>query len=396
MKQRGFFALIRGGTTVVMLGTACWAAQACVGSPSCFDRGYCPDIPTPDGGAGTSTGGTAGHSGVGGNASGGSTNGGSAGAGNAGTSAGEAGAAGAADACGNSCHGAKPACKSDGTCVECTESAHCTAPKPVCNTASSACVECVGSPDCKAASKPLCDTKTHACVACITDSDCKSADAARCDGGACKACNDNTQCKHVAGKGVCDIGPGQCVQCTGTNYSGCSKDKDSNQLVCDSLKRTCTTAAIEHGVGQCEACVSDANCKLGQLCVLDRFNSKNLGYFCHWKQGDTTDGAPADCATAGRPFAGVQAAAVSIDGQTADICLLRVSTCVANNQFSDKDCKSGSTGNDSLCGADAPNDAKCVPFGVGFRCTMRCLGDDDCPDPSTCDKTATPRVCKLN
>ena len=86
----------------------------------------------------------------------------------------------------------------------------------------------------------------------------------------------------------------------------------------------------------------------------------------------------------------------SIDGESADICGLRSSTCIANNHFSTKDCATSNAADDTKCGFAPPKDAKCSAFGPSqFRCTMTCGSDDDCPSGFSCDIGATPRVCQL-
>ena len=167
-------------------------------------------------------------------------------------------------------------------------------------------------------------------------------------------------------------------------------------LVCDSLKRSCSTSK-QHSTGLCQSCVSDAECNLGQACVLDRYGTpaKDVGYFCHWKQGDPMGGAPANCFSGGRPYAGVQNNATSIDGAISNVCTLAVSSCVALNQFRSKDCAVASAPSDALCGVSPPSDAKCGSVdGLNFRCTVTCLSDADCPG-TVCDLGVAPRVCRL-
>jgi len=192
---------------------------------------------------------------------------------------------------------------------------------------------------------------------------------------------------------VCDTKAGECVQCTGTDYASCGMDTGT-PLVCDSLKRTCTTGK-EHDADLCKACVSDANCKAGELCVLERYSNKDVGYFCFWKQGDMANGAPADCFTTGHPYAGTLANATSVDGEKADICSLRSSTCTAVSQVSSKNCKPGAVPDNSLCGFDSPNDAKCDQVGIStnFRCTMTCVSDEDCPGVVKCNMSTF--VCDI-
>src|SRR6187455_2845011 len=70
--------------------------------------------------------------------------------------------------------------------------------------------------------------------------------------------------------------------------------------------------------------------------------------------------------------------AASIDGQTADICTLRVSSCVASAEFSTKNCAPTGAPDDALCGVAAPIDAKCIQVTASsaYRCTMTCISDE--------------------
>ena len=195
---------------------------------------------------------------------------------------------------------------------------------------------------------------------------------------------------------MCDAGA--CVQCTGKKFTACGLDTGT-PLVCDSLKRTCS-ANKQHSAGLCQTCVTDAQCNAGEMCVLDKFGSSpvEVGYFCHWKKGDTANGAPLNCSVTGMPYVGTQLAATSIDGAVSDVCTLAVSTCVARNQFRAKDCVVSSTPSDAACGISPGKDSKCVLYDSGastYRCTMTCLSDDDCPTGSPCDKSGTPWVCQL-
>ncbi|HVY28764.1 MAG TPA: hypothetical protein VHB79_19545 [Polyangiaceae bacterium] len=362
-------------------------APACTSTmDDCANTSTCP----PEGGsAGSSNGGSSGTAGSKTGGSSGSTNageggnatGGSSSAGNGGSISigGEAGASGGGGGATLPCDGA------------------CTAPTFVCDEPNNTCVECLEEGDCAVGAKKKCDTTAKACVECLASADCADAKAAKCDGGACVKCNSNDDCAHIAGKTVCDTAAGECVECTGKDYTFCGMSMGT-PLVCDTVKRTCTTSK-EHSIGPCKPCVSDAQCKAGQLCAMEVFGDAktDVGHFCFWKQGDIANGAPATCASNGRPYASAIANQVSIDGVTATICGLRVSTCTSVNQFSSKDCSTSSAADDSKCGFDAPNDAKCVVDGGGFSCTMTCASDDDrdCPLGIQCDTDASPPVCKL-
>jgi hypothetical protein len=384
------------------LSLASLLVPACAGNPTCQDYGDCPD----NGGGGASA--TGGKAGASGNAARGGVSGvggdaGSAGAGaeaaGAGTNDGGAsGAAGAAGAppCNGDCRGATPVCDpASNLCVECLERSDCKAPTPACASDAHACVECVAATDCKNSTKPFCDTAAAKCVMCTKQADCSDPAASTCRAGECTACTADADCSAIAGKSVCDAGT--CVQCTGKKFAACGVDAGT-PLVCDSVQRICTTTK-QRSAGLCLPCVTDAQCKPGQVCVLDKFGSpaKDVGYFCHWKKGDVANGAPADCFATGKPYANTQINVTSIDGDVSDICGLRSSTCIANSQFSAKDCTVASAASDAACGFAPPKDAKCaqVPASSSYRCTMTCLSDEDCPG-STCDTGAAPRVCAFD
>lgn len=385
-------------SSVFAVLSAC-VASACSNATCTELHRVCDGASVGGGGlAGSGTAGTAGASGAdGGSEQAGMPAGGSAGNATAGaeTSAGDAGAGGSPP-CADACKGATPICDTTtNTCVACIKSSDCKGSTPSCDVTTNTCVECAKSSDCKDSAKPLCDTTAKQCVACLAQGDCKAATASACNSGVCTACTKDEECTGIAGKGVCDAGT--CVQCTGKNFAACGQDTGT-PLVCDSLMRTCSSNK-QGSAGLCLPCVSDAQCRTGQMCALDQFGnpSQQVGYFCHWKKGDTANGAPTSCVATGRPYVGTQVNVTSIDGTTSDICSLRSSTCVARNQFSSKDCSVTASPSDALCGVSPPNDAKCAAFdATNFRCTMTCLSDDDCPSPASCNTGVTPAVCSLN
>jgi hypothetical protein len=310
------------------------------------------------------------------------------------------------------CSSPAPACNTaTNLCVQCTKDTQCSGATPACNTATNLCVQCTSNGNCGGLT-PLCDTAKNTCVECLSSADCKSPAASLCNGGTCGPCAANADCSHLSGTTVCktvsasevdagargDAGagdePGVCVQCTGTDYATCGQSGGKN-LVCSSLTNTCSTFT-ERSAGLCKTCVSDAQCKLGEMCVEEKFNGQSVGYFCFYKQGDTANGAPTDCTLTGRPYSGVLKNAVSIDGATADICSLRVSTCTALNQFSQTNCTSSTnTANDGACGFAPGVDSKCVTYGTQHLCTTTCGSDLDCQSGInfTCDTGANPPVC---
>jgi Cys-rich repeat protein len=380
------------GTTVSLgfVAVGLGLVPACGGSPTCEDRGYCGSGAT-GGAAGSS--GDAGKGGKAGNSVGGSSStsgsAGDAGSGTAGVNAGGAGEGGTG--IGGSEGGAGgvpivPPCGGD-----------CPNDKPVCDEPNDQCVQCLESADCASGSKKKCDTATDTCKECLASTDCSAATAARCENGACVKCTSNNDCAHVAGKTVCDAAAGECVQCTGKDASTCGTDVGTGTpLVCDSLLRTCTTKK-EKSSGLCQSCVSDQQCKTGQLCLKETFGTpaKDVGYFCFWKKAAGVGGAPALCSAA-RPYVKTLVNQTSIDGQSADACGLAVSTCTSVGQFRSKDCTTNLAPDDTKCGFAPPDDAKCAQFDTDvYRCTMTCGSDDDCPAGFPCDKSGSPWVCQL-
>jgi len=373
--------------------------SACAGSPTCQDYGNCSESAGGSGGALGGAGANGGNLGEAGNAAASGvadTDGGSSGASDAAGAGGASGAAGEPP-CNGDCGGETPVCDAvTDTCVECSKPTDCKAPRRACDAAKGECVECVTAADCADRSKPFCDRSAGKCVACLEQADCTDPAASACHAGACSACSKDEECANTANKGVCDAGT--CVQCTGKKFAACGQDSGT-PLVCDSLSRTCTTNKLA-SAGLCETCVSDAHCSPGQQCVLDKFGSpaKSVGYFCHWKKGDLANGAPADCASTGRPYSSTQVNVLSIDGNSSDICTLLVSTCVARNQFKSKDCTVTNAPSDAACGVAPAVDSKCaaVPSSSSYRCTMTCASSDDCPAPFTCKTGAATPVCSFD
>jgi len=325
--------------------------------------------------------------------------------------------------CGKVCDGAEPFCDVlRGSCVQCRGQLDCVT--GLCEVGAGKCVECLSHETCvdpaaaRCSGTGACATcadnsqcahipgknvcSAGACVACAAHSDCAMADASQCSAqSSCTGCTDDAQCAHIPGKNVCSAGA--CVQCTGTKAEACGFS-GSDRLVCDSINKTCSTLKAGKA-GPCKPCVSDAQCVPGQLCVQEIFNGNMLGFACFWKKGGQ-NGAPASCFIDGRPFSKQLSSASSIDGATADICTLSISSCLAFEQFKSGDCATDPTAppavrmaDDSKCGVVPGADARCavVQGEVGvFRCTMTCLSSEDCKFPVACDDTVSPNVCKFS
>jgi len=115
-----------------------------------------------------------------------------------------------------------------GTCVNCSEDAHCSGDAPICNRSTGNCVECTSSDACSGAT-PICDLEHSTCVKCNGDrgssaSDpCESAAAPFCflsgsQKGTCGKCASDDNCTGHSGN-VCDPNSGLCK-------SGCRLDSD--------------------------------------------------------------------------------------------------------------------------------------------------------------------------
>lgn len=324
---------------------------------------------------------------------------GAAGAGGeAGAGAGGAGGEAGAQPCSGACGGALPLCKpSTSTCVACMRDTDCRGEASACNPTDNTCVECTTDDHCTREGAPSCNPATNRCVGCLDAAQCTRAEASQCVDGACVPCGQNADCAHIPGKNVCDRG--QCVECTGTDYETCGTDGATGaRRVCDSRARECSDSATVASADSCQPCVSDAQCQVGQLCLMQQFGTppQDVGYFCFWKQGAPAPNAPADCATEGRPYVRTLAGVTSIDGETADVCGLRASTCIARREFSTKNCANDAGApDDSRCGVDAPEDAVCTAFGAGNLCTMRCRSDLDCPAGGGCNTGPLQPYCLL-
>jgi hypothetical protein len=341
-----------------------------------------------------------------------------------------------------------PYCDTDGThgCVGCLKDEQCPHGK-VCDANAHACVECSADSDCSDPKKPQCNANT--CSACTSQSACTGRDGfGSCDQekgsatlGQCVQClvhsdcnnptpqcnakrqcvpcsGDDAACTGRDGTTVCDLDDwsskkGTCVQCTGEEYAPCKVG--STEYVCDSLNRTCSTdvAHKKAATGVCGSCISDAECQTGMKCVDMQFGSpaKDVGWFCQWEESATGAGAPGGTCANARPFFKTSPLlqsdpeVVSIDRENVTICTLAVSTCPAFIDFRSAaiDCNTGTAQSpvldDGRCGFDysanptsdeasGNQDAYCALAATAtYRCTMRCLTDDDCISGVTCNTT---------
>ncbi|MEI9950295.1 MAG: hypothetical protein WDO74_15280 [Pseudomonadota bacterium] len=130
-----------------------------------------------------------------------------------------------------------------GTCVNCTEDAHCAGDAPICNPSTGNCVACISSRACSG-DTPICDLSRSICVRCNGDrgstasSPCATDAAPFCflsgpSRGSCGKCASDTNCTGHVGN-VCDSSGGLCK-------SGCRLDTDcSSSEWCNESEGMCT------------------------------------------------------------------------------------------------------------------------------------------------------------
>ena len=236
-------------------------------------------------------------------------------------------------------------------------------------------------PDGCEAPTALCDVALGRCVACLENSDCTDLAAPRCDttDGTCQPCDDSSQCTGRVGTEVCataGAAAGSCVQCTLDDATACSGN------VCNARMGVCTTET-PGDTPVCRPCVADAQCEPGMLCVDMMYGGSDVGSYCLWTIGAPSPGPAGDCTTA-RPYVQPMAGTESVDGMTATVCTLALTTCAAVSDF-----RTGGRGGTSCeldgdpdqCGLDGEDDAACVVFGASTNfCTLPCTSDVDCPD----------------
>jgi hypothetical protein len=99
----------------------------------------------------------------------------------------------------------------------CSDDSQCRiTPKPVCETATGACVGCSATKDCTAGKQ--CDTSRRLCVECLTSTDCRGSTGLTCDTAAGRC-----TCK---GPSDCPLGLPVCVQGPPSSCVECSKNAD--------------------------------------------------------------------------------------------------------------------------------------------------------------------------
>jgi hypothetical protein len=138
-----------------------------------------------------------------------------------------------------------------GQCRGCDDETECLAKdplRPICED-TGACVECVDSADCTAdATEPIC--ATGACAACGSNAECLANDAGApvCDpSGACVECADHGDCPS----NVCDLATNMCVDAANIIYVNGATGVDSGS--CGAAASPCET--IQRGVDRTDTTV---------------------------------------------------------------------------------------------------------------------------------------------
>jgi hypothetical protein len=247
------------------------------------------------------------------------------------------------------------------------------------------CVQCTDDTDCTAnPSGAVCNLNaeggtapTNTCVECVSSNNCPNPQASRCVANRCQACSEDADCSHVVGGnttlGVCETArtAPACVQCTGSKRGACNGGANA----CDGLSKQCTSLPVGTAA-RCATCVSDAHCATTERCARQIFAGADLGYFCF---------PLAQTQTCPPVFAALTTAA-TIDGEAADLCLLRQTTCAALDDFFQVQVCS----TNADCGAVGLNlnDGRCnATLGM---CNIPCARGSECPSglPASCQDGA--------
>ncbi len=297
-----------------------------------------------------------------------------------------------------------PYCSDNGTCVECKSNSDCIidATKPRCDI-SGECGECVNDDDCSLVTeRPACATtesgarcaectrdehcasnpasgrcqadpiatRAHTCVQCLEDADCTDPLAPRCEQNVCAPCISSENCGHIPGRNVCDNQ--ECVQCTGAERDACS----GGAGVCNALTRTCTLLPVG-SAGLCDTCVSDAHCSANgtSFCAVQLFAGSEVGHFCF--PASSQNG----CSLT--PFSN-PIPMTTIDGDSALLCMLRLTTCPALSHVETLSCAMPED-----CGEPGIDDGRCL----NGLCSLPCATGNDCFNPGA--QSCIGAVCQL-
>lgn len=249
--------------------------------------------------------------------------------------------------------------------------APCEGDTPICDDESGECVACTEADGCDSG---LCDPASHTCVACLENEDCEDAGAPRCDGGECVGCTEADDCAGIAGKPLCHVESGACVECLPGEHDTCGTG-----FLCHGQLRECVEAQAG-SAASCQPCVADAHCQPGRHCVAPgRFGEE--GYFCLPE--------PNPGCAARRPFVFEMEEVATIDDATVTVCGHAFTSCAGLNDFRSAVPGCSEAGDatipgepgpgDEVCGLEGTTDGtRCRAFSGEARCTYRCSSNDDC------------------
>jgi len=164
-----------------------------------------------------------------------------------------------------------------GTCVACSQDAHCAGDTPVCNLSTGSCVQCSSSDTCSG-DTPVCDLSHSICVKCNGDhgssasNPCATDAAPFCflsgsDQGTCGKCASDASCAGHMGT-ICDPGGGLCksgcrldADCSSTEWcnesEGVCTKKLANGTPLPSVPERVATCSVEIGRAVCQSAVCD-------------------------------------------------------------------------------------------------------------------------------------------
>lgn len=262
------------------------------------------------------------------------------------------------------CTGANGICNTvSHTCTAgCSDDSNCVAPNGKCKLPGNICVECLSDAQC-GGTKPKCNLTTNQCVACTSDAQC-SGTTPICNAGQCVPCDGDrgsgtpNACKGAAAPACVKTGPdtGKCTECTDDNLTLCTAQKP----VCSATNRTCVQCTSN---AECSGATPICNVPAGQCVACNGDTGSNASFACP----AVTPAMPA-CLTSGA-FSGSCAqcsatSSVACTGNT-PVCKVAASTCV--ECLVDAHC----TGANGKCNT------------VTNTCTTGCTSDANCPSPAT-------------
>ena len=260
------------------------------------------------------------------------------------------------------CSAGTPVCDGTGTCVQCGVAADCDASAPVCTDG--ACGACAADTDCALYPDATFCGASGACVECTADAECTGVDAAKCETatGTCMACDSSAQCE---GTGANACVAGVCEECTEATAA-----TDCGDNSCNPATNECTTTE-RASVLDCGRCVGDDECRDPDApCVpMNYMGTARPDGYC-LKLASTGCARPYLI-----PVTGVSLSGFGDDETTYCGIDQNSTTCDAVRALREsRECAGGDA---TLC-ADAG--ARCEMVGLApNRCTYPCGSPADCP-----------------